>query len=403
MPFVTELDLPEFDYLDPTLTGARFHDVLEELHRRSWVARSPFAYFVFDRKVVDEMLRDRSLASPLRRWLELAGITDPAWLDWRLKGAVQAAMGADHAKLRQAVAPAFTPKAIARLRASIRGLAERLWDEIAPRGRCDFVADYALRLPGMAIAELLGVPDDYERLARWSTEMGRMFALGDPDAAAAVIAATAETHAFIIEILAERERRPTNDLLSVLAAASAGAGRLTRDECAMLTLDLIQGGTKTTAAQLGHLMRLFVEHPDQWQVLRDRPDLVSRATEEVLRFEPMAPFDPRLVPDDRKINGVTFPAGSLVFACITTANRDPALFERPGEFDVTAERKIEHFSFAPGMRYCLGASLARAEIEETLAILPRRMRELRADGEMIFGPPSAGIYAMRAVPIAFAT
>jgi cytochrome P450 len=403
MPLVTELDLPEFDFLDPTLTGARFHDVLGDLHRRSWIARSPFGYFVFDRKVVDEMLRDRSLASPLRRWLQLVGITDPAWLDWRLKGAVQAAMGADHTKLRQAVAAAFTPKAIGRLRMSIRRMAERLWEEIAPRGRCDFVVDYALRLPGMAIAELLGVPAEHERLARWSTQMGRMFDLGDPEAAEAVIAATGETHAFVIETLAERESRSADDLHSVLAAASSGEGRLTRDECAMLVIDLIQGGTKTTAAQLGHLMRLFVEHPDQWQVLKDRPDLASRATEEVLRFEPMASFDPRLVPEDREINGVTFPAGSLVFACIATANRDPSLFARPDEFNVAAERDAEHFSFAPGMRYCLGASLARAEIEETLAFLPSRMRELHADGEMRFGAPSAGIYAMRAVPIAFAT
>lgn len=403
MPLVTDLDLPEFDYLDPTLTGARFHEVLEGLHRRSWIARSPFAYFVFDRKVVDEMLRDRSLASPLRRWLQLVGITDPAWLDWRLKGAVQAAMGADHAKLRQAVAPSFTPKAIARLRSSICRIVAHLWEEIASRGRCDFVADYALRLPGMAIAELLGVPEEHERLARWSTEMGRMFDLGSPDAAAAVIEATREAHEFVVAVLAERERHPGEDLLSNLAAASAGEGRLTRDECAMLVIDLIQGGTKTTAAQLGHLMRLFVEHPDQWRLLRDRPDLAPRATDEVLRFEPMGPFDPRLVPEDREINGVTFPAGSLVFACIATANRDATLFARPDEFDVTAERAVEHFSFAPGMRYCLGASLARAEIEETLAFLPSRMRDPRADGEMKFGAPSAGIYAMHSVPVAFAT
>lgn len=170
----------------------------------------------------------------------------------------------------------------------------------------------------------------------------------------------------------------------------------------MLTIDVIQGGTKTTAAQLGHLMRLFVEHPEQWRLLRERPDLAPRATEEVLRFEPIAPFDPRMVPDERAINGVTFPEGTLLFACIATANRDAALFARPDTFDVTAEREAEHFSFAPGMRYCLGASLARAEIEETLSFLPARMRGLRADGAMEFGSPAAGIYAMRAVPIAFA-
>jgi cytochrome P450 len=401
MPLVSDLDVPEFDFSDAALHGARFHEILKSPHQKSWLARSPFAYFVFDRRVVAEILRDRSLASPLRRWLQLVGITDPAWLDWRLNGAVQAAMGPEHAKLRQAVAAFFTPRAIDRLRSTIRRMVSRLWDDIAPRGRCDFVADYALRLPSMAIAELLGVPDEHERLARWSTEMGRMYDLGNPDAPAAVVAATKEAHDFVCEALGERARRPGDDLLSALAAAGDGGGRMSRDESAMLAIDVIQGGTKTTAAQLGHLMRLFVEHPEQWRLLAERPDLAASATEELLRFEPIAPFDPRMVPDERVINGVTFPAETLLFACIATANRDAELFARPDTFDVSAEREAEHFSFAPGMRYCLGASLARAEIEETLSFLPARMRGLQADGAMEFGSPTAGIYAMRAVPVAF--
>ena len=110
----------------------------------------------------------------------------------------------------------------------------------------------------------------------------------------------------------------------------------------MLAIDVIQGGTKTTAAQLGHMMRLFVEHPDQWKILAKQPELARRATEEVLRFEPIAPLDPRMISQERDFNGVTFPAGSLVFACIATANRDPELFKNPDTFDITAERQEEH-------------------------------------------------------------
>ena len=166
MPLVTDLDLPEFDYLDPALRGPRFHEVLKELHQKSWLARSSFAYFVFDRRVIAELLRDRQLASPLRAFLQLLGITDQGWLDWRLKGAVQSAVGSDHSKLRHAAAAAFTPKAIDRLRRSMREMIAALWRQISARGRCEFVSDYALRLPAMAIAELLGVPAEQERLAR---------------------------------------------------------------------------------------------------------------------------------------------------------------------------------------------------------------------------------------------
>ena len=402
MPLVTDLDLPEFDYFDPTLSGARFHAVLRELHQKSWLARTAFAFFVFDRRVVADLLRDRELASPLRNFLQLLGITDQAWLDWRLKGAVQAAIGSDHAKLRQAVAAAFTPKAIDRLRASIRQKIGILWQQIGPRGRCEFVAEYAVRLPAMAIAELLGVPEEHERLARWSTEMGRMYDLGDPDAPAAVMTATNDAYKFVVDVLTERKRNVGDDLLSALARA-VGRGHLSRDECAMLAIDVIQGGTKTTAAQLGHLMRLFVEHPAQWKILEERPDLVSQATEEILRFEPIAPLDPRMVSGEYKIKDVTFPPGTLIFAAIARANRDPELFENPDTFDITVERKEEHFTFGPGFRYCLGASLARAEIEETLSFLRNHMHAPRADGEIEFGSPTAGIYSMKAVPISFAS
>jgi cytochrome P450 len=401
MPLVTDLDLPEFDYLDPALRGPRFHEVLKELHQKSWLARSSFAYFVFDRRVIAELLRDRQLASPLRAFLQLLGITDQGWLDWRLKGAVQSAVGSDHSKLRHAAAAAFTPKAIDRLRRSMREMIAALWRQISARGRCEFVSDYALRLPAMAIAELLGVPAEQERLARWSIAMGRMYDLGDPDAPAAVVAATEEARAFVVDVLVERAKNPGEDLLSALAVAGERTAKLTREECAILAIDMIQGGTKTTAAQLGHMMRLFVEYPEQWELLRERPILVAQATEEVLRYEPIAPLDPRMISKECEINGVTFRSGSLVFACIARANRDPALFENPETFDVTVERKEEHFTFAPGFRYCLGANLARAEIQETLSFLLPRIAALRADGEMEFGSPTAGIYAMKAVPVTF--
>jgi cytochrome P450 len=228
-----------------------------------------------------------------------------------------------------------------------------------------------------------------------------MYDLGDPEAPAAVVAATNEVRAFLEEVVEERRRRPGDDLISALVRSAEEDGPLETDECVMLAIEVIQGGTKTTAAQLGHMMRLFTEHPEQWRLLGSRPDLAEKATEEVLRFEPIVPFDPRTIPSQREISGVTFPSGSLVFACIATANRDPVLFPDPDRFDITADRTEESFAFGLGRRYCLGASLARAEIQETLAFLPSRMLDLRLEGEAEFGSPTAGIYAMKAVPLSF--
>src|SRR5439155_25362804 len=111
--------------------------------------------------------------------------------------------------------------------------------------------------------------------------------------------------------------------------------RLTDDECVTLLTSVISGGTDTTQAQLAHGLRLFAEHPEQWTLLGDRPELAQQAANEVIRFEPITPFTARIANEDVEYRGVTFPAGTLLFACAATANRDARAFGRPEEFDIT--------------------------------------------------------------------
>jgi cytochrome P450 len=401
MPNVTELDLPEFEYFDPTLPGPRLHRVLRELREKHWIARAPFGFLVLDRDVIQEILRDPVLAAPLRDVFELIGIRDEGFLHRRVNEALESTTGATHARLRRLVNPGFTPPRIDTLRAAMRRRIAALVEDLAARGRFDFVDAYATKLPSMAIADLLGVPDEHARLERWSAEMTRMYVLDDPEAADAVVRATNETHAFVADVVEDRRRNPGEDVISVLAKVSAEGERLSNDECATLIVEMIQGGTHTTAAQLGHAMRLFLEHPEQWKLLAEDPAAAARATEEVLRFEPSAPFNLRKMDRDRTYRDVTFPEGTLVFVSLASANRDPAAFSNPDRFDVTAERTEEHLTFAAGRHYCLGASLARAEIEETLAALPRRFPAPVADGEMVYGSIN-GLYGMKSVPMRIA-
>jgi cytochrome P450 len=228
-----------------------------------------------------------------------------------------------------------------------------------------------------------------------------MYDMADPSAAEAVVRATNEVHDFVANIVKERRRDPGSDVISVLAEISAEGERLSNDECATLVVEMIQGGTHTTAAQLGHAMRLFLEYPNQWALLASRPELAASAAEEVLRFEPAAPFNLRQMDRDRELRGITFPAGALVFVSIASANRDPAVFADPDRFDITIERKEEHLTFALGRHYCLGASLARAELQETLAFLPPRMPNLQPDGELIYGSIN-GLYGMKSVAVRIA-
>src|SRR5439155_7449520 len=148
--------------------------------------------------------------------------------------------------------------------------------------------------------------------------------------------------------------------------------------------------------------RLFAEHPSQWQVLAARPaELASHAANEVLRYEPITPFTARLVQQELEYRDVSFPEGTLLFACAATANRDPEAFENPQVFDVSVDRgRTPVLTFGFGDHFCLGAQLARMELAETFGYLAPRMRNPRVDGELEFGDIK-GIYAMESVPIAF--
>ena len=160
-------------------------------------------------------------------------------------------------------------------------------------------------------------------------------------------------------------------------------------------LNVIAGGIDTTQAQLGHAMRLFAAHPDQWALLAERPGLAGRAVEEVLRAEPITPLTARICLADVEHRGVTFPAGTIVAVCAERANR-----EQPGgeDFDITADRDGRLLTFGAGPHFCLGANLARAELEEALTFLAPRTPGLAADGEAELGGVE-GIYGVASLPL----
>jgi cytochrome P450 len=394
-----ELDVPVLDHTDPGLRGERFHAVLGDLARRSWLGRTDLGFVVFEREAVMALLRDRRLAFPAVQLLELQGITEGPVYD-RTANGLMARHGEDHARLRRIVSPAFTPKATERLRPRLHDMLEDLWSGIAQDGACDFVTAVATRLPSMVIAELLGLPGEDERLAEWSADLQGIFDM-DAEDRPALEAAYLDVYSYVEELLAARRADPGPDLVSTLAALEQEGDRLSDDECVTLVCSVIAGGTDTTAAQLSHAMRLFVEHPEQWDLLARSPELAPAAAAEVLRFEPITPFTARLALDEVELRGVSFPPGSVLFACAATANRDPEVFADPDRFDITAERSTAQLlTFGFGSHFCLGANLARAEIAETLAFLAPRMRSPSFDGEPVFGSPT-GIYPLESLPIRF--
>jgi cytochrome P450 len=282
----------------------------------------------------------------------------------------------------------------------MRDFLERLWQPLSEAGRCEFVAAFAKPYPSLTIATVMGAPlDDAPKLYEWSNLIQRQFdgpsLMNERDA---IERACAEFYEWAGELIERRRSEPADDLISTLIAAEQEGDRLSDVECMNLVLNVLVGGVDTTQSQLAHALRLFAAHPEQWRLLADRPELGPAAVEEVVRFEPITPFTARLLHEEVEYRDVTFPAGTVVMVCAFTGNRDGVDGEAE-RFDIAADRgDAKPLTFGAGIHYCLGANLARAELQEALAFLPARMPGLALDGEPELGSVH-GIYGLDSLPL----
>ncbi len=387
----------ELDYFAPDLKGERLHQTLNELRRQTWLAKSELGYFVLDREAGSFFLRTRSATFPGLRIAEMFGVEEGPLLE-QMRRNILHINGDAHRRLRNLVNPAFTPRAADSWRPAMRGFLERLWKGLD--GECEFVEDFAKPYPSLTIATVMGAPlEDAPKLHRWSNLIQRQF---DPPSLMnereEIERACAEFYEWATLLIERRRDDPSDDLISTLIAASHEGDSLDDAECMNLVLNVLVGGVDTTQSQLAHGLRVFARHPDQWQLLAERPELAAAAVEEVVRYEPITPFTARLLHEEVEYRGVTFPADSVVMVCAFTGNRD-GVDGDAGAFDITADRGgAKPLTFGAGVHYCLGANLARAELQEALAFLPSRMPGLELAGDPELGSIH-GIYGLERLPL----
>jgi cytochrome P450 len=400
VPLAAELELPSFDHTDAALRGERYRRAMAELHGLDdWLAASPFGFIVLDRDAGEFFLRTKSAVFPGLTIAELFGITDGPLREEIVRNIINV-NGDDHRRLRNLVNPALSPRAVDRYRPAMRRFLERLLGQVPSDGRCEFIADFAKPYPSLVIAEVMGAPlEDAPRLHHWSNVIQRQF---DPTSLMAereqIEQAVAEFYAYEDELIAARRPAPGEDLISALIQAEEAGDRLSDDELRNLVLNILVGGVDTSQSQLAHAVRLLAERPDQWQALRADPrGLALSAVEEALRCEPITPFTARILIDEIEYRHVRFPAGSIVLVSAWHAHR--AGGAEPDGFDLIADRPRERLlTFGAGIHYCVGANLARAEMQEALAFLAERVSTIELDGEPEFGTPS-GIYGLERLPL----
>ncbi len=294
----------------------------------------------------------------------------------------------DHTRIRKLMNQAFRPRAVERLRQRVRSLVSDLLDIAAERGEMDLVADLALPVPSTVICEMMGVPvGDRVKFTRWTALATHLLAAAflSPEQLQESIRAVQELVAYFADLIAERRRHLRDDILSDLIRAEAEGDRLSEPELMAQSVGLLIAGFETTVGLIGNGMRAFVEHPDQWRLLRSRPDLVGNAVEECLRFDGPIVATMRVTREPTRFGEVIIPDDRPVMCFLAAANRDPEHFPDPDRFDITRP-DIDHLAFGGGVHFCLGAHLARMEAQEAFAGMAARFEEVEPlSDEIVWG------------------
>jgi cytochrome P450 len=396
---VYELDLPMVDTAG--MDREESLAVVAEARDRHWLARTPMGFSISRREDCVSLLRDRRFHNALSLLRELNGL-EPDEDESPRRQSILSMEGDDHARLRRLVAPAFTPAAADRLRPFMREVVGGLVDTFAPSGHCEFVRDLCEPYPIPIICELLGAPkEDWRQFSAWATDIFRIFNQNLADDLPLIEAADKALESYLGDLIAERRETPGEDLLSVLIAIEEAGDRLSNEELVSLAVAVLMAGTDTTRNQLACALAVFTEYPDQWTLLAEQPDLASRAVEETMRYLGAVRGTIRVAPEDVVFREVLFPKGTLVSVSLAGANRDGDAYDEPEAFDITRERATQQMTFGSGVHHCMGAALARAELQEALILLSRRMPGLAVDGPVEWKPTTFGIWGPAKLPLRF--
>jgi cytochrome P450 len=300
-----------------------------------------------------------------------------------------------HTRIRALVSKTFTPRTVAEMRERIQAIADGLIDDLVGRDKFDLVREFAFPLPAMVVFEMLGFPTEArDQYKAWSDEIVAFHGTGrvDPDVAQRSDRALGEARAWILEQASERRDHPRDDLLTALVAAEERGDTLSADELVATVVTLGTAGHETTTGLLANGILALSRKPDQRETLRERPELVSGAIEEMLRYDPPFHRTWRVTTEPVTAGGVAIPEGAIVSQLLGAANRDPAAFADPETFNV-ARPEARHAAFGVGPHFCLGAPLARLEAQIAIPALLDRLGDLDVDETTLEWMPNNTFHA----------
>ena len=347
------------------------------------------------------LLGDPRLRANFAEFLRTFGVASGPFFEWMASSPLNRD-GAEHHRWRSLMSRTFTPRSVERLRPFLRTAAHELIDAFAARGRCEFMAEFADAYPSLGLCELIGVPvEDRDRFRGWANTIGLGFSPLVAMHIAAVDEALVQLLRYTAELAAIRRTDPRDDLVSRIAAA-AREDAWTDYEVSAAIAGLVFAGHETTKNQLGWTVAVLAERPDVWDAVGTGSLGVVEVVEEVLRYRSTVTGVGRTVAEPVEVHGERLDPGQQVFLSAWSANHDERAFPRPETIDPAQSVDVPHLAFGHGAHHCLGAALARAELQEGLAALTARIACPAVGPDAAWRPP-VGINGPERLPITFRT
>jgi cytochrome P450 len=309
----------------------------------------------------------------------------------------------DHRRLRDLVHKAFTPRRVEEMKHTVEKIVGELLDAAQKKRTVDLIADFALPLPLTVISEMMGVPEE-DRMTFHRQMGGLLDNLTTPLGFLSQTPNAFNMQRFFRKLIRLRRDEPRDDLLTALVQAEEQGDRLSEDELISMIFLLLLAGHETTVNLIGNGTLALLQHPEQLQKLRENPELIGSAVEELLRYgNPVEQPSPRFAKEDIHLEGHVIPRGATVMPLLASANRDDAVFENADTLDIT-RKPNRHVAFGMGAHYCLGAPLARLEGTIALQHLVRRFPQMKlaVPEEQLRWRGSIGLRGLKALPLKLA-
>ncbi|NMG07495.1 cytochrome P450 [Brasilonema sp. UFV-L1] len=308
----------------------------------------------------------------------------------------------DHSRLRSLVVKAFSPTVVERMRPRIQEIVNDLLGPIHNKGTMDIIADLAGPLPVTVISKMLGIPNEaQDQLHQWSNVFSRILdSLVSLEEYEVINKVIEDFQEYLRNLVAEREKDPQQDLISDLIAAREQGERLSQEELLATCILLFMTGEETTVNTIGNGMLALLSHPEQMETLKREPTMIQNAVEEILRYDSPVQMTNRIAIDNIEIGNQTIKTGEKIILCLGSANRDPAQFPDPDQFNIN-RCQDNHLAFGDGIHSCLGSALARAQAQIAINTLVQQFPDLKLVPDKLEWRKNIALRGLKTLPVTF--